>query len=86
MLKACYSPRYYARTHTNSMEKLVAVAEQLQQFNHYKFHEPQQIDPEILKALHSPKYVEAFLTGQPAKLATFAGFKPWNEQLRDAVR
>lgn len=85
MLNVCFSPRYFAQTHTNSMEKLVAVAEQLQQFNHYKFHEPQQIDPEILKALHSPKYVEAFLTGQPAKLATFAGFKPWNEQLRDAV-
>lgn len=60
MLNVCFSPRYFAKTHTNSMEKLVAVAAQLQPFNHFKFHEPQPIDPEILKALHSPKYVEAF--------------------------
>lgn len=85
MLNVCFSPRYFAQTHTNSMEKLVAVAEQLQQVNDYKFHEPELIDSGILKALHSPKYVDAFLTGQPKKLATFAGFKPWNEQLRDAV-
>ena len=37
MLNVCFSPRYFAQTHTNSMEKLVAVAEQLQQFNDYKF-------------------------------------------------
>lgn len=85
MLNVCFSKHYFAQTHTNSMEKLVAVAEKLQQFDHYKFHEPQPIDPEILRALHSPKYVDAFLTGEPKKLATFAGFKPWNEQLRDAV-
>ena len=90
MLNVCFSPRYFAQTHTNSMEKLLAVAEQLQQFNqnnvkNFEFHEPKILDPEILKALHSPKYVEAFMTGQPNKLATFAGFKPWNEQLRDAV-
>ncbi len=29
MLKACYSPRYFAQTHTNSMEKLTAVADVL---------------------------------------------------------
>lgn len=95
MLNVCFSPRYFAQTHTNSMEKLVAVAEQLQQFNHdqinqnqthiFKFHEPKPLAPEILKTLHAAKYVDAFLTGQPTKLATFAGFKPWNEQLRDAV-
>ncbi|MEG0483491.1 MAG: histone deacetylase [Acinetobacter sp.] len=85
MLNVCFSLKYFAETHTNSMEKLIAVAEQLQQSNYYKFHEPQPIDPEILRALHSPKYVDAFLKGEPKKLATFAGFKPWNEQLRDAV-
>jgi len=85
MLNVCFSPRYFAQTHTNSMEKLVAVAEQLQQFPYYKLHEPEPIDPDILRNLHSPKYVNAFLTGEPKKWATFAGFKPWNEQLRDAV-
>lgn len=40
---------------------------------------------DILKQLHDPKYVDAFDTGFPEKLATFQGFKPWNIQLRDAV-
>lgn len=95
MLNICFSPQYFAKTHTNSMEKLVAVAEQLQQLDvqkyasekhhDFKFHAPDPIDPEILRALHAPRYVDAFLTGEPKKLATFAGFKPWNENLRDAV-
>ena len=95
MLNICFSPQYFAKTHTNSMEKLVAVAEQLQQLDaqkyasekhhDFKFHEPDPIDPDILRALHAPRYVDAFLTGEPKKLATFAGFKPWNENLRDAV-
>lgn len=95
MLNICFSPQYFAKTHTNSMEKLVAVAEQLQRLDaqkyasekhhDFKFHEPDPIDPDILRALHAPRYVDAFLTGEPKKLATFAGFKPWNENLRDAV-
>ncbi len=95
MLNICFSPQYFAKTHTNSMEKLVAVAEQLQQLDaqkyasekhhDFKFHAPDPIDPDILRALHAPRYVDAFLTGEPKKLATFAGFKPWNENLRDAV-
>ena len=95
MLNICFSPQYFAKTHTNSMEKLVAVAEQLQRLDaqkyasekhhNFKFHAPDPIDPDILRALHAPRYVDAFLTGEPKKLATFAGFKPWNENLRDAV-
>ena len=95
MLNICFSPQYFAKTHTNSMEKLVAVAEQLQRLDaqkyasekhhDFKFHAPDPIDPDILRALHAPRYVDAFLTGEPKKLATFAGFKPWNENLRDAV-
>lgn len=85
MLNVCYSPDYFAVTHTNSMEKLTAVAEVLQLLPYIQFHEPQDLDLDVLKQLHDPQYVEAFLTGTPTKLATFAGFKPWNEQLRDAV-
>jgi acetoin utilization deacetylase AcuC-like enzyme len=85
MLNVCYSPDYFAFTHTNSMEKLTAVADSLQQFPYIRFHAPEPLDIAVLKQLHDPVYVDAFLTGQPEKLATFSGFKPWNEQLRDAV-
>lgn len=50
MLKACYSPRYYAKTHTNSMEKLSAVAEVLHQQQMVEFVDPGIIDVEILKS------------------------------------
>ncbi len=85
MLNVCYSPQYYARTHTNSMEKLTAVAEALNDLGIVQFHTPKKISTDILKQLHDPKYVEAFDTGLPEKLATLQGFKPWNPQLRDAV-
>ena len=84
MLKACYSPRYFARTHTNSMEKLTAVADVLRTHQMVDLIDPGLIDTEILKKLHNPEYVEAFLSGESA-FATIQGFKPWNEQLRDAI-
>jgi acetoin utilization deacetylase AcuC-like enzyme len=83
MLKACYAPRYFARTHTNSMEKLTAVADVLRTHQMVDLIDPGLIDTEILKKLHNPEYVEAFLSGESA-FATIQGFKPWNEQLRDA--
>lgn len=85
MLDVCYSPDYFAHTHTNSMEKLTAVANVLKSWKKIKFHEPGNLDIDLLKQLHDPSYIDAFLTGTPEKLATFSGFKPWNEQLRDAV-
>ena len=84
MLKACYSPRYYASTHTNSMEKLTAVADSLAEQNIAELVDPGIIDPEILKQLHEPSYVDAFVNGIKP-LASFQGFRNWNEQLRDAV-
>lgn len=85
MLEVCYSPGYFAQTHTNSMEKLSAVADALSTWKNIRFHAPELLDENILKQLHEPQYIDAFLTGTPEKLATFSGFKPWNEQLRDAV-
>lgn len=85
MLHVCYSPQYFATTHTNSMEKLTAVADVLQTYPYIQFHRPESLDIQVFKQLHDPTYVDAFLTGKPTKLATFQGFKPWNEQLRDAV-
>ncbi|MBJ8416889.1 arginase family protein [Acinetobacter courvalinii] len=84
MLKACYSPRYFAQTHTNSMEKLTAVADVLRTQHMAELVDPGLIDIEILRKLHQPHYVDAFLSGQSA-FATIQGFKPWNEQLRDAI-
>lgn len=85
MLQVCYSPLYFAQTHTNSMEKLTAVAEALKPLEITEFHAPETLSIDILKQLHAPEYVDAFDTGTPEKLATFQGFKPWNTQLRDAV-
>ncbi|OEC87395.1 histone deacetylase [Acinetobacter sp. YK3] len=84
MLKACYSPRYFAQTHTNSMEKLTAVADVLRTHQMAELVDPGLIDVEILRKLHHPQYVDAFLSGESA-FATIQGFKPWNEQLRDAI-
>ncbi|MGJ8757250.1 histone deacetylase [Acinetobacter sp. HC8-3S] len=84
MLKACYSPRYYAQTHTNSMEKLTAVADVLYENKMVELIDPGLIDVEILKKLHNPQYVDAFISGESG-FATVQGFKPWNTQLRDAI-
>ena len=85
MLNVCYSPDYFAQTHTNSMEKLKAVADALKKSSVILWNEPEAVSTELLYGLHDPAYVDAFLTGYPEKLATFAGFRPWNEQLRNAV-
>ena len=85
VLNVCYSPKYYADTHTNSMEKLTVVAETLHQCPKVRFHAPAPLDLDLLRQLHDPDYVNAFLTGHPPKLASMQGFKPWNEKLRDAI-
>jgi acetoin utilization deacetylase AcuC-like enzyme len=66
------------------MEKLTAVADVLRKHKMVELIDPGLIDVEILKKLHNPQYVEAFLAGESA-FATIQGFKPWNEQLRDAI-
>lgn len=83
MLKACYSPRYMANVHTVSMEKLQHVAQVVSAQQLAILVEPAPIDPDILRRLHDPAYVDAFLTGQKP-LAGISRFK-WSEQLRDAV-
>ena len=51
MLDVCYSPNYISTTHTNSMEKLKAVADALSTWQGIQFHEPETLDIEILKLL-----------------------------------
>lgn len=83
MLKVCYSPKYYAVTHTNSMEKLSGIAEVLAQSDYAELVDPDLIDPDILRQVHDPDYVDAFLKGEQP-LASFQGFK-WTRRLRNAV-
>ncbi len=83
MFKACYSPRYFAVTHTNSMEKLQYVAQAVIEQSLVEVVEPGEIDLDVLRTLHDPNYVDAFLQGQ-MPLAGMQRFK-WTEQLRDAV-
>jgi acetoin utilization deacetylase AcuC-like enzyme len=85
MLNVCYSAQYFAFTHTNSMEKLTAIADALHERPYIRFQAPEPLDIEVLKQLHDPDYVDAFMTGTPEKMATLSGFKPWNMQLRNAV-
>ncbi len=84
MLQACYSPRYFATTHTNSMEKLTAVAEVLEQDQIADLVDPESIDPKILYSIHDPAYVKAFMHGKKP-LATIQGFKNWSPQFREAI-
>lgn len=83
-LKTCYSSSYYAITPTNSMEKLTAIADVLDEEHLVELIDPGLIDTDILRQLHDPNYVDAFLKGEKP-LATIQGFRKWNEQLRDAV-
>ncbi len=83
MLKACYSDRYFATTPSNSMEKLSAIAEKVQELKLAQLIEPSAIEPDILRQLHAPELVNAFLIGE-RPLATLQGFQ-WSERLRDAV-
>lgn len=84
MLKVCYSNRYFANTHTNSMEKLTAVAEVLEQNEMADLVDPESIDPKILYSIHDPAYVKAFMEGKKP-LAMVQGFKHWTPQFREAI-
>lgn len=83
MLSACYSDDYFAPTPSKSMEKLTVVAKQLQTLQLAQLIKPSKISPDILRQLHMPTLVDAFLVGE-RPLATLQGFQ-WSEQLRDAV-
>lgn len=65
------------------MEKLQYVAEAVKAQGLAKLLEPGSIDPEILRCLHDPAYVDAFLNGTKP-LAGMSRFQ-WSPQLRDAV-
>ncbi len=65
------------------MEKLQYVAQGVVEQSLAELVDPGDIDPEILRTLHEPSYVDAFLQGT-TPLAGMSRFQ-WSEQLRDAV-
>jgi len=83
VFKACYTPRYIAATHTNSMEKLHYVAQAVVEQSLALLVEPEPVNAETLRNLHDPVYVDAFMSGR-LPLADMSRFK-WTEQMRDAI-
>ena len=82
-LPACFSPRYSAPTPTASMRKLGPVACEAVAQGLCRLCGPDPVDPQLLRRLHEPAYVDAFLTGQQP-LASSQGW-PWTPQIRDGV-
>lgn len=82
-IKTCFAASYYAETRTASMRKLPVVAQLAEQQGFALLVDPGSIDPEKLRRLHNPFYVEAFLSGEGA-LARSQGW-PWTPEIRDGV-
>ena len=84
MIHTFYSPTFYADTPTLSMRKMPLIAEGIKQEKLGVLLEAPQGDiVGMLKNLHSPSYVDAFLNGVEP-LASSNGFD-WTIQIRDGV-
>ncbi len=83
MIPTCYSPTYFAETPTASMRKLPAIARAVEALELAELVDPGTLDPDKLRRLHDPAYVDAFLAGQ-GPLAHAQGW-PWTPQIRDGV-
>lgn len=82
-IPTCFSPLYSADTPTASMRKLGPVAWQAVAQGWADVEVPDSIDPDKLRRLHAPAYVNAFLAGRQP-LASSQGW-PWTPQIRDGV-
>ena len=83
MIKTCFAEKYFADTPTASMRKLPPVAEAARKAGYAELIDPGFIEPDKLRRLHDPAYVEAFLAGQEPR-ACQQGW-PWTKQIRDGV-
>ena len=83
VVPTCFSPRYSAETPTASMRKLGPVAWHAVEQGLAEVEVPDPIDPEKLRRLHAPEYVDAFLEGKQP-LASAQGWS-WTPQIRDGV-
>ena len=83
MIPTCFSPLYAANTPTASMRKLQPVAEAAAAGGLVELIDPGTIDPDKLRQLHAPKFVDSFLSGE-GPLASCQGWK-WTAEIRDGV-
>lgn len=83
MIKTCFSNQYYANTSTASMRKLPIVARMVEEAGYAELIDPGTLNLDDLRRLHSPAYVEAFLTGEEP-LASSQGWS-WTPEIRDGV-
>lgn len=83
VVPACFSPLYSAETPTASMRKLGPVAWHAVEQGLAEVEVPEPVDPDKLRRLHAPEYVDAFLVGK-GPLACSQGWA-WTPQIRDGV-
>lgn len=83
VIPTCFSPLYSADTPTASMRKLGPVAWQAVAQGWADVEVPGLIDPDKLRRLHAPEYVDDFLAGQQP-LASSQGWA-WTPEIRDGV-
>ena len=83
VVPTCFSPLYSAETPTASMRKLGPVAWHAVEQGLAEVEVPEPIDPDKLRRLHAPEYVDAFLEGKQP-LASAQGWS-WTPQIRDGV-
>ena len=83
VIQTCFSPLYSADTPTASMRKLGPVAWHAVGRGLAEVEVPEPIDPDKLRRLHAPEYVDAFLEGKQP-LASAQGWS-WTPQIRDGV-
>ena len=83
VIPTCFSPLYSADTPTASMRKLGPVAWHATEQGLADIEVPGPIDHDLLRRLHDPAYVDAFLAGHEP-LASSQGWT-WTPQIRDGV-
>ena len=83
VIQTCFSPLYSAETPTASMRKLGPVAWHAVGEGLAEVEVPDKVNPDKLRRLHAPAYVDAFLAGR-GSLASAQGW-PWTPQIRDGV-
>ncbi len=83
IIPTCFSPLYSADTPTTSMRKLGPVAWHAVAQGFAEIEVPELIDPDKLRRLHAPEYVDDFLAGRQP-LASSQGW-PWTPEIRDGV-
>ena len=82
-IPTAFSPLYAANTPTTSMRKLGPVAWQAVAQGWAEIEVPAMIDPDKLRRLHAPEYVDDFIAGRQP-LASSQGWA-WTPEIRDGV-